>query len=486
MRFSACLSGFTVALLLVAGTGTTSVAAEATDVRLRDAVRSGDIDAIQALLAQGVDVNALEPDGASPLHWAADAGDVRTAALLIKSGANVSAGNDYGVTPLSLAATNGSPAMIEALIAAGANPDALLPTGETVLMTASYTGNPAAVKVLLAHGANVNQREGIMGQTALMWAIWQNHIDVVRTLLAGGADIAIASNSGFTPLLFAVREGNLEAVRLLVATGAGVNETANDGTSALHVAVLRGHVPVAHFLLANGADPNADQCGYTALHWVAGTWETIHSHDYIYNQTAVQSVYEWAVLAGVPGEQARHDLITAMLDRGADIDAQITNPPPKFGFSLFKRNLTVGGTPFYLASLASDLPTMRLLLERGADPGITAEDGTTPLIVAAGLARIDKETRIPESRVLETARFLLELGSDIEGANGAGTRPLHSATRAGLDEVVRYLVEQGADVNARNEKGQTPLKLANGFEDLALFFERPSTAEVLKELGGVE
>ena len=473
-------------LLVAVGMGVTSLAAPATDRLLFDAVKARDLEAVQALLGQGVDVNAAEPDGASPLHWAANLDDARIAAQLIEAGADVSAANDYGVTPLSLAATNGSPGMLETLLVAGANPNAVLPTGETVLMTASYTGNPAAVRVLLAHGANIDQREGVKGQTALMWAIWQNHMDVFHALLEAGPNVTLASNGGFTPLLFAVREGNLDAVRALVTGGASVNETDDAGESALHVAVVRGHAPVARFLLAQGADPNAGGCGYTALHWVAGTWESIHSHDYIYNQIAVQRVHEWAVLAGIPDPQDKRDLIIDLLDRGADINARIETPPSEFGFSLFKHQLTIGATPFYLASLASDLPTMRLLLARGADPSVPAANGATPLIVAAGLARVDAETRISESRVLESVRFLLDIGAHVAETDEAGNAPIHAATRAGLDQAVRYLVAEGADVNARTKDGRTPLRLANGFENDAMLLTRPSTAEVLRELGGVE
>lgn len=472
-----------VAMLAVASGAT---AAGAGDVRLIQAVRNGDLAQVRQLVQRKADVNERQADGSTALHWAVNAEDARMTALLLSSGAKVDVANEYGVAPLSIATAGRSVDIVEALLVAGASPNTALPTGETALMTAARTGLTGAVRALLARGADPNAKESVMGQTALMWALAEGHEASARVLMDGGADLQARTNGGFTPFLFAVREGRGDMARLLLERGADVNDTAKDGSSALHVAVLRGHLALAKELLGRGADPNAAKCGYTVLHWVAGTWETIHSHDYIFNQTAVNRVQEWAVLAGVTDQAAKHDLIRALLARGADINARAAKIPPKYGFSLFKGNLIVGGTPFYIASVVSDIPTMKLLLEHGADPTIAAADGTTPLIVAAGLARVPNETRVPESRVLEAVKLLLTLKNDITASNRNGTTPLHAAAMAGLDDVTRYLVGQGAPINAKNKNGETPYKMATGYEDTALFMEHPSTAAVLKSLGGTE
>jgi len=44
-----------------------------------------------------------------------------------------------------------------------------------------------------------------------------------------------------------------------------------------------------------------------------------------------------------------------------------------------------GQSPFLRAALSGDITVMRLLLEHGADPNITTNDGATPLMAAAGV-----------------------------------------------------------------------------------------------------
>ncbi len=64
-----------------------SLAAAASDLRLVDAVKSRDYQAVRSLLKQHTDVNAVQPDGATALHWAAHWDALGTADLLIRAGA---------------------------------------------------------------------------------------------------------------------------------------------------------------------------------------------------------------------------------------------------------------------------------------------------------------------------------------------------------------------------------------------------------------
>ena len=56
-----------------------SVGATANDLRLVQAARDRDAASVRALLAEGADVNATQPDGTTALHWPAHWDDLDTA-----------------------------------------------------------------------------------------------------------------------------------------------------------------------------------------------------------------------------------------------------------------------------------------------------------------------------------------------------------------------------------------------------------------------
>ena len=483
-----CLMLSLIAVAIPAGAG---------DVRLVDAVKSGDSQSVRALLAQGVDVNARQGDGATALHWAAHQDDRATADLLIKAGAQVNAANDLGVTPLWVAGTNGSAAMVATLVKAGADPNIAPPTGVTALMQAARTGNVEAVTLLLAHRANVDAAERSGEQTALMWAVTQRHPRVVQALIDGGANVHATSNvwrqrvlmccerflgdpegitdvdrGAFTALLFAARLGELESARALVKGKANVNDTAVDGTSALALAILSGHATLASFLLEQGADPNANRGGHTALHA--------------------------AVLRG------DLQLVQSLLQRGANPNVQLTRPTPtrrnekSFAPDWAFDRAWIGGTPFWLAARFGEADIMRALAAKGADTRMAAADGLPPLIVAAqaenvpsrrGMMKADRERR-----AVQALTAAIELGADVNGATGDGNTALHIAASKRINSIVEFLAGRGAALHARNHKGQTPLALAMAEPEapkgIAVIYNRVvndgSTAELLRKLGATE
>ena len=391
---------------------------------------------------------AQAADDATPLHRAAHAGDLPTAQRLLSSGADANAVTRLGVTPLALAAGAGHPAIVDALLAAGADPRRATPHGETPLMAAARTGAVQSVESLLLHGAaaEVDAREGWRGQTALMWAAAENHASVVAPLVAAGAAVDARSDAGFTPLAFAVRAGNAGAVDALLDAGADVDLPLPDGTTPLHLAVLNAHYDVAVQLLARGADPNAEGPGWTPLHQLVWTRRP-NRH---YNNPA-------AFPTGTVTDLA---LARALVAHGADVNAgQTAEPRDGYRNALNRR----GATPFLLAAKAVDLELMRLLLDLGADPLLTNENGTTALLVAAGVG-IWSASESPGSadEALAAVKLMVELGDSVAAVDGNGDGALHGAVMRGSKELVLYLLERGAALDPVNAQGWTPLTIAQG------------------------
>ena len=79
------------------------------------AASEGDCDGVQRLVLRGVDVNAADYDGRTPLHLAAADGRVETVKLLLSLGANQESLDRWGNTPTEDAQRSGHAAVLDAL-----------------------------------------------------------------------------------------------------------------------------------------------------------------------------------------------------------------------------------------------------------------------------------------------------------------------------------------------------------------------------------
>ncbi len=408
-------------------------------------------------------------DDATPLHRAAHEGDAATVGRLLEAGGDVDVATRHGVTPLALASARGHVSAVETLLNAGADPNRASPHGETLLMVAARTGVVDSVTALLRHGADgvVDAREGWRGQTALMWAAAEGHATVVAPLASAGADVDARSDAGFTPLAFAVRAGHGDTVAALVEAGADVDLPLPDGTSPLHLAVINAHYDVALQLLEHGADPAAAEPGWTPLHQLVWTRRP-NRH---YNNPA----------AFPTGTVTDLELARALVAHGADVDARQTAEPGDGYRNMLNRS---GATPFLLAAKAVDLEMMRLLLELDADPLLANEDGTTALLVAAGVG-IWSSSESPGSaeEALEAVKLMVELGDSVTTVDDNGDAALHGAVMRGSPELVLYLLEHGAALDPVNQRGWTPLTIAQGIFYANLGRRWPDMEALLLGLG---
>jgi len=431
-----------------------------------DAAMAGSAEAVRAAIAAGGDVNGRQLDGATALHWAVQHDDAALTEYLIEAGADPQAANRTGVTPLRLAAINGNAATIRLLIEAGVDPNGpLTEHGDTALMLAARTGTLDAVETLLVHGADVDAAEAWGGTTALVWAINEGNTEVVARLLAAGAAVDVQSkvvaprgpgargvegtapvaydaevypvsyaNGGFTPLHFAAREGEIDAARLLIDAGADVDAVAADGKTTLGLAIYNGHYELASLLIDAGVDVNrADAEGFPPLFWAVD-----------------RRNMEWN--PGFPWIQTADPLplVRKLLEAGADPNTYVDNTPKS------RRNF--GGSPrikfasaLMRAAYSGDIELVRLLHEHGADPLVRNSDNETPLLAASGYGWIDgySQGRSNAER-LETIRFLIENGADVNWACNDGITAVMVAANFGDTEIIQYLVDAGADLSAHD------------------------------------
>lgn len=149
------------------------------------AVHANDAARLRALIAEGADVNQLDPNGDAPLVMAAYLGHTEIVRLLLDAGADLTA-----VDPGMKA---------------------------TALHAAAYAGRTEAARLLVERGIDIDRQGPKNGYTALHDAIWENNIDTARVIIEAGANLTLRSHAGETPLDFARSRRRREIVAMLEA-----------------------------------------------------------------------------------------------------------------------------------------------------------------------------------------------------------------------------------------------------------------------------
>src|SRR5205814_8612811 len=164
-----------------------------------------------------------------------------------------------------------------------------------------------------------------------------------------------------------------------------------------------GHEALALMLLEQNADPTlADGFGMTAIH------------------------------AAVEMNKPR--LLQALLERRVDPDVRLAKGLPFRRADYVSRAYFAGATPFWLAAKNGDAASMRTLAAAGANPNIPSSDGTTPLLVAAGLEQT--ASRLPDDNLLlDAVKVASELGCDIHARNDAGRNAVHGAAAVSANAI---------------------------------------------------
>ena len=195
-------------------------------------------DVVQVLIDGGADVNILNNDGYSLLHYACQHGSLESVKMLVSAGAGVRVTNDEGKTCLHTVAEAGRTEIVRYLVS-------------------------------LPH-VDVNQ-DTVESDTALHLAVLHVKPDVVQVLIDAGADINIQDSEGRSPLHTACELGTLDMVKMLVRAGAGVRATDNEGWTCFQLAACRGHTETVRYLVClPEVDVNHGDAGdHTALHLAA-------------------------------------------------------------------------------------------------------------------------------------------------------------------------------------------------------------------------
>lgn len=127
---------------------------------IHDACQAGDLAKVKMILKEDPEqLQAVTPEGKSPLHMATGWGQKEIVNFLLKEGANINALNNQGGTPLHVAASRNQPECAAILLDAGAEIESVRVEGSvTPLAIAVFKNNLEAAEFFLSRGADLNAR----------------------------------------------------------------------------------------------------------------------------------------------------------------------------------------------------------------------------------------------------------------------------------------------------------------------------------------
>ncbi|MEQ5768100.1 ankyrin repeat domain-containing protein [Halomonas sp. H33-56] len=434
---------------------------------LHFAARGNHVKAAEALVAQGLEIDARLANDATPLHLAAYNDHPEIARWLIERGADLGALalaadwgkessarerqdawrkegakgvpsgklGDFEHTPLHIAAARGATRVAELLLEHGADPAAAIGDGRTALHLAAEHGHPDTLALLCHTTATLDARdhredtkaEQPIHQTALQASVTGGHVACAEVLLRAGSDPNTQLHwpgrspfAGWNLVHLCADQGHAEPIRLLARHGADMQATTPDGRTALHLAALANRAEVVTALLDLG--------GVSV--------DVLDKH--------AMSALQLACLKGA-SEAAKVLLIGQGVIEQADIE-QATEPGVATRESA---KAPLAPTLLHLACVGGALDLVETLIMAGADCDASDAEGWHPLHLAV---QFNHQTLVER---------LVAAGAEVDAcAEQPGVTALQLAAEGGYKDIAIVLADAGADIDMATRDRDAPVLIA--------------------------
>jgi ankyrin repeat protein len=438
-----------------------------TATALQAAAFKGNIGIVASLLKAGSDINerAHGNDGQTALYAATNAGKVPVVELLVQSGAFIDAPGRNSTTfpqpALLIALERNDYILVELLLNLGANPNA--PAfgyhGTTLLEAArNENKNERMVSLLLAKGAEDRIGFNDLARTRfmklqLLQAIGRGDSERVHRLVDIGADIDMK------PMFYS----DLDQIGVF----SWDQRTPMKQVTMLHLATNTKGVDSSLFIYllkhAKSNDLDYNGCLQPILHQAVGHRRVnfvealLDAGVHINAMSPFSQIRQCSYIQLVPtalhiaSAQGEVDIVSLLLDRGANIDLRLPDADTPLQTSL---NLELIGL--------KNLDVFELLLSRGADINAPPASpmGFTALQFAIRASRWSEF--LP--RIISLVQRLLGLGARVNDspARHSGQTALQAASESGNLDLVLLLLDQDFEINApaAKEYGGTALQYA--------------------------
>ncbi len=213
---------------------------------IHSSIHSGVIE-INQYLAAGGNPYGRDRNGRTLLHTAVKEKEVGLTKMLIDKGIQIDARDKSGMSPLHYAS---SIKIIDLLLANGADINAQTTQGQTLLHRAVEQNEAEIVSLLISRGGETNIRDQ-KGNYPLHIAKTE---EIAALLISNGADPKQPDNEGSTFVHQAVREKWQDTLKLLAETGTDFGTENQDHLTPLYIVTFEHpSADIAAFLVEKGA-----------------------------------------------------------------------------------------------------------------------------------------------------------------------------------------------------------------------------------------
>jgi ankyrin repeat protein len=352
------------------------------------------VQCVNALLESGADVNGMDRNGYSALHYALGRGSahIDVVRALIDKGANVDVADGSGNTPLITALSRKAWESADLLLDSIAPEPASGPSRDALYLAVSGGASRKLLnKITTKLDIDVNLRYAGEKRSALHAAVAGGRREMVLWVLERkGININIKNAKKETPLMLAVASGRAEIVVALLEAGARTDGIDAEGQTALTMAARNKSQDIAEALIGAKASLDAaDKNGMTALTIAAqaGNIRLVKTLLTAAETAGGKLVLEPALFAAA--EKGHGRVQELLITAGADVNAVDGE----------------GRTPLMKAALSDQVETLSILVKAGAKPETADRHGMDAYDHAVSVGKVKakdflgryRHTKAPEA-----------------------------------------------------------------------------------------
>jgi ankyrin repeat protein len=433
--------------------------------------------ALDVLLPFIDDIDLIDDNGSTPLHWASASGSLKSVCLLLKEGAQVDIVNIRGDTALHKAVRLGHTRIVQTLLEHGANPNTYCAAGKYPLEVTVERNDIETAKCLLQYGANaklqtsdgislgflalstgslsvleellpyIELEEHIVGMGFIQFAACRGHEGIVRKLISlGVSPDKIYTTCPMPATMIALISGQEGTFGVMMDAGANSRVSLPMGMTLLHIAVRKESTKACESLLRHGCDIDALNC---------------------YHNSAL----------GYAIEQEHQEIVDLLLQYGADPDLCCGSEDSLFDTPLILAGSSEKMTRILLRAGVSAIP--KSALQRSSFHLACAEGSLE--VIEAFLDEVEpsqllhlewgwQRTPLHEAATsgkVDTFKLLLRQGiilsREVDRKLIGGRHLLHAAAKGGNLEIFQLVLDsmKCPKIEINDDDGATPLYYAS-------------------------